>query len=32
MNALALTLNWAADLSYFERNPAEGGPPGVGFD
>jgi tetratricopeptide (TPR) repeat protein len=23
MNALALTLNWAADLSYFERNPAE---------
>jgi hypothetical protein len=23
MNALALTLNWAGDLSYFERNPAE---------
>ena len=23
MNALALTLNWAADLSYFERNPAK---------
>ena len=23
MNALALALNWAADLAHFERNPAE---------
>ena len=23
MNALALALNWAADLGYYERNPAE---------
>ena len=23
MNALALAINWAADLAYYERNPAE---------